>query len=498
MDHVFACCVLPAVFAILLLLRLLPLKLAKSGGGGDGLRLPPGPWRLPVVGSLHHMMGKRLAHRTMADLARRLDAPLMYLKLGEVPVVVASSPAAAREIMRTHDLAFAGRSLSPTARRMRPGGDGLVFSPYGPLWRQLRKIVVVELLSARRVRSFHGVREEERITELVSDSSVRAMIGDRFDRRDEFLEEEAKQSNLLSVFSLDNLFPSSRLASAIGGTVRRAEANRRKLYELMDCAIRQHEERRAATVDGAGGGMEDEKDQDILDELLTIQKDGGLESPITLEQIRAIMLDLFTAGTETSANTLQWAMSELVKNPRVMKKAQAELRDTLREKKPAVTEDDLCDLKYLKLVVMETLRLHPVAPLLLPRECLEPCKVMGYDIARGTTVLVNVWSINRDPRYWGDDAEEFVPERFESGAVNFKGMDFEFIPFGSGRRMCPGVAFAEASMELPLAALLYHFDWELPHGTTASELDMAEQMGLTSRRKNDLHLHPILRVNPTA
>ncbi|KAL5207063.1 hypothetical protein ABZP36_031498 [Zizania latifolia] len=313
MDHVFACCVLLAVFAILLFL-LLQLKLAISGGG-DGVRLPPGPWRLPVVGSLHHMMGERLVHRAMADLAHRLDAPLMYLKLGEVPVVVASTPAAAREITRTHDLAFAGRSLSPTARRMRPGGDGLVFAPYGPLWRQLRKICVVELLSARRVRSFRRVREEEvgrlvdalaaasssssqhgeavniseRITELVSDSAVRAMIGDRFERRDEFLEEEAKQSELLSGFSLDNLFPSSWLASAIGGTVRRSEANRRKLYKLMDCAIRQHQERRAAAVDGAAG-MEDEKGQDILYELLRIQKEGGLDSPITLGQIRAIML----------------------------------------------------------------------------------------------------------------------------------------------------------------------------------------------------------------
>ncbi|BAH91565.1 Os02g0186333 [Oryza sativa Japonica Group] len=149
MDHVLACVGILVAFTPLFLLAVLPLKLTN---GGDGVKLPPGPWRLPVIGSMHHLMGESLVHRAMADLARRLDAPLMYLKLGEVPVVLASSPCAAREIMRAHDVAFASRPLSPTVRRMRPPP---------PRRRQLRKICVVELLSARRVRTFRRVREEE-------------------------------------------------------------------------------------------------------------------------------------------------------------------------------------------------------------------------------------------------------------------------------------------------------------------------------------------------
>ncbi|KAJ1278240.1 hypothetical protein BS78_04G064200 [Paspalum vaginatum] len=142
-----------------LLLPLLLLKLKRRDD--DGLRLPPGPWQLPVIGSLHHLFRSPLAHRAMADIARRLDAPLIYLKLGEVPTVVASSPDAAREILKTHDVSFATRPWSPTVKAAMADGEGLVFARYGALWRQLRKISITELLSTRRVQTFRGVREEE-------------------------------------------------------------------------------------------------------------------------------------------------------------------------------------------------------------------------------------------------------------------------------------------------------------------------------------------------
>ena len=191
---------------------------------------------------------------------------------------------------------------------------------------------------------------------------------------------------------------------------------------------------------------------------------------------------------------IEWAMAQLMRNPRVMQKAQAELRERLQGK-PMVTEDDLINLRYLKLVIKETLRLNNAVPLLLPRECRETCKVMGYDVPKGTTVFVNAWAIGRDPKYWAD-AEEFTPERFESSTVDFNGTDLEFIPFGAGRRMCPGMALGLASHEIFLASLLYHFDWELPAGVSPSEMDMTEEMGvtMTSRMKYGLHLRPIARV----
>ncbi|TVU00040.1 hypothetical protein EJB05_54533, partial [Eragrostis curvula] len=499
----------PATYYLFLFAALLlPLVLLKfRERGGDGVRLPPGPWRLPVIGSLHHLLGNPLVHRAMADLARRLDAPLMYLKLGEVPVVVATSPDAAREVMKTHDVTFATRPWSPTIRIMMEDGQGLVFAPYGDLWRQLRKISILELLSARRVQSFRRVREEEvarlvaavaatpqgqavnvseRIAVLVADSAVRTMIGDRFKRRDEFLVSLEEGLKLVSGFSLGDLFPSSRFVNFVSGTARLAYANHRKNFELMESAIKQHEERKAA----ANGTVEEH--EDLVDVLLRIQKEGGADSPLTMGIIKAVILDLFSAGSETSATTLQWAMSELMRNPNAMKRAQEELRTNLKGK-TKVTEDDLAQLTYLKLIIKETLRLHPAAPLLLPRESRESCKILGYDVPKGTTVLVNAWAIARDPKYW-EDPEEFKPERFESGTIDFKGVDFEYIPFGAGRRICPGMMFAQANMELVLAALLYHFDWMLTDGLKPSELDMTEQMGLTVRKKNDLYLHPIVRV----
>jgi cytochrome P450 len=160
-----------------------------------------------------------------------------------------------------------------------------------------------------------------------------------------------------------------------------------------------------------------------------------------------------------------------------------------------VTEDDLANLKYLRLIIKETMRLHPAGPLLLPREATEPCKILGYDIPKGTTVLINAWAISRDPKHW-EDPEDFKPERFESGIVDFKGTNFEYTPFGSGRRICPGMIFAEANMEIVLATLLYHFDWELPGGVKVEEVDMTEKMGITIGRKNDLYMHALVRVPP--
>uniref|UniRef100_A0A453NGS3 Cytochrome P450 71D7 n=2 Tax=Aegilops tauschii subsp. strangulata TaxID=200361 RepID=A0A453NGS3_AEGTS len=492
-----------AYYHCLFLALLLPLLLLKLNSKRGGVRLPPGPWRLPVIGSLQHLAGNPLVHRVMADLARRLDAPLMYLKLGEVPVVVATSPEAAREIMRTHDVVFATRPWSPTVKIMNAEGQGLIFARYGALWRQLRKICILELLSARRVQSFRHIREDEvgrllaavaavppgepvnvseRIAVLITDSAVRAMIGDRFKRREEFLQTLDEGVKLVAGFNLGDLFPSSRLASFISGTARLAEENHRKSFELMEYAIQQHEQQRAAASANDDGG------EDLVDTLLRIRKEGGLDVPLTMGMIKAVILDLFGAGSETSATTLQWAMSELMRYPNVMRKAQAEVRKNLQGKHK-VTEDDLANLKYLRLVIKETMRLHPAAPLLLPREAMEPCKILGYDIPKGTTVLVNAWAIGRDPKHW-EDPEEFKPERFKSGMVDFKGTNFEYIPFGAGRRMCPGMTFAQASMEIVLASLLYHFDWELPSGVKPDGLDMTEEMGLTVRRKNDLYLLP--------
>lgn len=197
---------------------------------------------------------------------------------------------------------------------------------------------------------------------------------------------------------------------------------------------------------------------------------------------------MFTGGTETTSSAAEWIMSELMRNPAVMAKAQAEVRRTFDNKNPQGHESLVEGLCYMRMVVKEGLRLHPVLPLLLPRVCRETCDVGGFEVTEGTRVMVNGWAIARSPEHW-QDAEVFRPERFvDSTATDYTGTRYEYLPFGSGRRMCPGSNFAMATLELTVARLLYYFDWSLPDGIRPEELDMDMIVGATARRRNQLHL----------
>lgn len=503
---------LPLPYLLLPLLAIVPfICLTKRRRAGPALRLPPSPWALPVLGHLHHLAGD-LPHRAMRDLARR-HGPLVLLRLGGLPVVVVSSTEAAREVMVSRDVDFATRPMTRTLRLAIPeGANGIVFAPYGDEWRQIRKICTVELLSARRVHSFRSVREEEagrllrevaaaaaadpavaNLSEMlaayVADSSVRTIIGSRLKVKDRaaFLTLLDHGTKLMAKMSLPDFYPSSRLAMLISRMPRQVKRHRQEHAAFMDGVVREHQENRAATVD------DDKYHEDLLDVLLRLQRQGDIQ--LSTGNIKAIISNLFAGGSETGVTTLQWTMAELIRNPRVMRKAQDEIRQALAGQ-TRVTEASLAGLNYMRLVIKEALRLHLPAPLLLPRECRnDGCQILGYDVPKGTMVLVNAWAISRDPAHW-DAPEEFVPERFEhvGEAIDFKGADMEYTPFGAGRRICPGMAFGLANVELALAGLLYHFDWEMPSGAEARELDMTEEMGVAVRMRHDLLLVPIVRV----
>ncbi|OIW00958.1 hypothetical protein TanjilG_10036 [Lupinus angustifolius] len=224
-------------------------------------------------------------------------------------------------------------------------------------------------------------------------------------------------------------------------------------------------------------------DEVIVDVLLQLKKERSFSIDLTYDHIKAILMDILVAATDTTAATSVWAMTALIKNPRVMKKVQEEIRK-LGDKKDFIGEDDITKLPYLKAVIKETLRLHLPAPLLVPREANEDCIIDGYQIKAKTIVYVNAWAIQRDPGVW-KDPEEFYPERFLESSIDFKGQDFELIPFGSGRRICPGLSMAIPTLELIIANLLYSFDWELPQG---EDIDTEVLPGITQHKKNHLCL----------
>ncbi|GAY47671.1 hypothetical protein CUMW_106100 [Citrus unshiu] len=231
---------------------------------------------------------------------------------------------------------------------------------------------------------------------------------------------------------------------------------------------------------------------DLLDVLLKVQEQGDLEFPFTTNCIKAVILDIFTAGSETSATTIDWAMCEMMKNPKLMKKAQMEVREVFN-RKGKVDESGIEEMKFLKLVIRETLRLHPPVPMLLPRECREKCEINGFEIPTKATLIVNAWAIGRDPEYW-TEPESFIPERFLDSFIDYKGTNFEYIPFGAGRWICPGITFGMANVELPLAMLLYHFDWKLPNGKKPEDMNMSEAFGVAIRRKDDFLLLFLFKV----
>ncbi|XP_065862562.1 premnaspirodiene oxygenase-like [Euphorbia lathyris] len=468
--------------------------------------LPPEPWKLPIIGNLLNLVGS-FPHHNLYKLSKKYG-PIMHLKLGEISTIVISSPETAKEVLKTHDLTFANRPFSLAANIMAYESSDLVFAPYGEYWRQLRKICMLELLSTKRVQSFRSIRKEEvlNIMQLFSASEgnpinftsivfkymysviSRAAFGKVRKEQEGFVPHVKEIIEVGAGFSIADLFPSIKILQRVGGMKAKLERLHHEADKILQSIVSDHQARKQTQKEKIG---EDDQ-QDLVDVLLKFQGDSNLDFSLTTNNIKAVILDIFIAGSETSSTTVEWAMAEMLKNPGVMEKAQAEVRQVFSEK-GYVDEAKLGELNYLKLVIKEALRLHPPLPLLLPRESQDECDIYGFHIPKNTKLFVNAWAIGRDPKHW-KEAEKFNPERFSEGAlIDYKGGNFELIPFGSGRRVCPGITFGVLNVELPLANLLYHFDWKLKDEMKAEDLDMDEAFGVTVKRENDLNLIPILR-----
>ncbi|KAK7353964.1 hypothetical protein VNO80_19420 [Phaseolus coccineus] len=472
---------------------------------------PPSPPKLPIIGNLHQLGA--LPHRSFQALSRKYG-PLLLLQLGQTPTLVVSSVDLAKEVYKTHDVAFSNKPQTTAVKIIMYGCMDVAFSPYGEEWRQKRKICVLDLLSLKRVRSFQSIREEEvsgmlgaireacsaskgsscvNLSEILIQTSnniiSRCVLGRKYDNPEggiSFGELGRKMMKHLATFSVGDFFPLLGWIDVITGQIPEFKATFRALDSFFDQLIA--ERKRIVKSDGY-----QPHNKDFLETLLQIQDGAGKHDfQLTHDDVKAILMDIFAGGSDTTSTLLEWVFAALLKNPEAMKRAQEEVRRVVGYKLK-VDEDDLNQMSYMKCVVKETLRLYPPAPLLIPRETLSDVKVKGFDIPSKTRVYVNAWAIQRDPEIWSRP-EEFLPERFEDQSeVDFKGNDLQFIPFGSGRRGCIGISFALASTEYMLANLLYWFDWKIPDtGKPMQDVDMSEIWGLTVFKKVPLHLQPEL------
>ncbi|KAG6468126.1 cytochrome P450 71A1-like [Zingiber officinale] len=489
------------VLSLLFLFALLSSLLLAARTNPAIRKLPPGPAKLPFIGNLHQIRGN-LLHQSLWEISKQYG-PLMHLKLGQVSAVVVSSAALARDVLKTFDHACCSRPHNVATSEISYGGSDIAFMPYGERWRQLRKLCIVEFLSARKINSFMSVREDEiaRMVKHISSSissslsinvselalcfscntTCRTAFGLDIACNDVSAYDVLKEAQemLLSFFMAD-YFPLLGWVDVATGMKSRL----RKSFLELDGIYQKFIDRHLDSKSRSGS----EENEDLLDVLLRLRKDEQL----TEENLRGVLMNIFIGGTDTSSAVVEWAMAELIRLPELMKRAQEEVRSCVGRSKGKVEESDLPQLHYLKRVVKETMRLHPPVPMLIDREIMHSVTLSGeYQIPPKTTIYVNAWAIGRDPDAW-ERPEVFDPDRFVNmvspGVNSFAHYDFKLIPFGEGRRICPGKNMGLLMAELALANLLYSFDWQLPPGTRAEDVSMEEAPGITVHRKHALCL----------
>ncbi|XP_059463062.1 cytochrome P450 81E8-like [Corylus avellana] len=443
--------------------------------------LPPSPPSLPILGHLH--LVKKPLHRTFHSLSQKYGQ-IFSLRFGSRLVVIISSPSAVEECFTKNDIVLANRPPTLIGKILGYNLTTVIAAPYGDHWRNLRRICALEIFSTTRLNMFLGIRRDEikrllrklgrnssqdftkvelksMFSEFTFNIIMRMVAGKRYYGYGEDVNDEEKARQFREIM---------REAFANGGA-----SNLQEFVPMMRWIDHGGLEKRlmrlAKRMDAFLQGLIDEKKGNeegntMIHHLLYLQK--SQPEYYTDQIIKGLIMVLLLAGTDTSAVTLEWAMSNLLNHPEVLKKARAEL-DSQVGKENLLDEPDVSKLHYLQSIISETLRLYPAVPLLVPHMSSDDCTVGGYDVPRNTMLLVNAWAIHRDPKVW-DDATSFKPERFERGEAD----SHKLLPFGLGRRACPGAGLAQRTMGLALGSLIQCFEWER---VGEKEVDMTEGNG---------------------
>ncbi|GLT45179.1 hypothetical protein SLA2020_190310 [Shorea laevis] len=465
---------------------------------------PPGPPGLPLLGNLPFLEPQ--LHLYLTRLSQTYG-PIFKLQLGSKTCIIINSPELAKVILKDQDAIFANHDVPASALEVSYGGVDIAWSPNGPHWQKLRKIFVHEMMSNASLDACYALRRRE-VREMVKD--IHGKVGSPINIADQMF---LTSLNVITSMLWGGKIMSGKERCSIGVAFRQVveqineligkpnisdflpalapydlQGIQRKMKKLSLWFDRFFESVLAGQIKFEGK----EETTNLLQFLLELKdKDDDKTPCLSMDEIKALFMDIVVAATDTTSTTVEWAMTEMLQHPEKMKRACEEL-DEVVGKQSIVEEFHLPKLIYLEAFLKETLRLHPPLPFLVPHRPSKSCYVAGYTIPEGSRILVNIWALQRDSHVW-KNSDDFEPERFlkEPGNGDYHGNIFNFLPFGSGRRICAGIPLAVKMTKYVLATLLHSFEWKKPEEV---ELDISEKFGIVLKKMTPLIAVPMVRL----
>ncbi|KVI06601.1 cytochrome P450 CYP82D47-like [Cynara cardunculus var. scolymus] len=511
--HLWFPTIVAITFTITIVASLIHVVKGTWAKRGKKIEPPQAKGAWPIIGHLHLLGGSHLPHFVLGDMADE-HGPIFTIRLGIHQALVVSDWKMAKDCFTTNDKAFASRPKSEAIKLMAYNYATFGFALYGDYWRQVRKIIMLEVLSQQRVEMLGRIRvsevrtsikdiydvwvenkESENADEVKVEMSqwfgnlmvnimVRILSGKRFLPNDDegvrFQLVVKKFYDLVGAFVVSDFIPYLKWLD-VGGYIKAMKKTAKDFDNIFDGWLKEHKIERESEQQREGS-------QVFMSVLISILEGASEEDFHGFDQdtvIKATCQQLLVAGLDTTSLTLTWALSLLLNNPKALKIAHDEIDEHVGRDR-LVEESDLKNLVYLDAIIKETLRLYPAGPLSVPHESMEDCVVGGYNIPKGTRLLVNLWKLHRDPNIWSDPSE-VRPERFLASHkdIDVKGKHFELLPFGSGRRMCPGIFFSLQALRLTLASLIQQFVLKRP---SKEPIDMTETSGLTNSKATPLEV----------
>ncbi|KAL8479799.1 hypothetical protein ACS0TY_026657 [Phlomoides rotata] len=456
-------------------------------------KLPPGPYPFPIIGNIFQLGSN--PHRSLANLSKTYG-PLMSLHLGSLYTVVASSPEVAKQVLHQHDQALSNRTIIAAAEALDFHKSSFGFSTVGSsIFKRARKICREHLFSTARLDESQGLRLEKltklrdylhecavagravNVGEAVFTTAVNLMTATLFSLElatfDSDTVQELKETveGVMKTMGTPNLADYFPLLKPFDpqGIKKQSEFYLGKMKAIVGDIIKQRVESRGGTS---------KIYVDLLETLLNLREE--TDANLSINNITHLFMELFMGQTHTTTSTVEWAITELILNPATMANAKNELRSVIG-KTEQVAESDISRLPYMQAVIKETLRLHSATPLLVPHKAESEVEINGYTIPKNTQIFVNVWAMGRDSSIWRNPTS-FEPERFFNSEIDYKGQYFELLPFGSGRRICPGMPLADRMLPLMVASLIHNFDWKLEAGVKPEDVDTTDKFGIALRK----------------